>query len=86
MTKLQLSEAERIHFNEMRGLTTDLDGNEILRGLTVEESSELLSLRSDRLRDNNSRKRRIELHQKHEFARIAAVVAEVDARNSGAKH
>jgi hypothetical protein len=86
LIKLQLSDAERAHLDENRGLTTDLSGNEILRGLTSEESSELLTLRRERLRNSKSRDRRIELHEKHELARISAVVAEVDARSAGTKH
>jgi hypothetical protein len=86
MIKLQLSDAERRHLDENRGLTTDTDGNEIMRGLTAVESSELWTLRRDRAYNSRSRHRRMELNARHEAARMSAVMAEIDARDAGLKH
>ena len=86
MIKLQLSDAERHHLDENRGLTTDMDGNEIMRGLTAAESSELWTLRRHRAYDSKSRHRRMELNARHEAARMSAVMAEIDARDAGPKH
>lgn len=86
MTKLELTEAERAFQTEMRGLSTDHDGNEILVGLTVEESTwyiehnrQWLAERLDDSAPNKSREGRVrhrELHEKHERARFQILGAE----------
>jgi hypothetical protein len=81
--KLQLNDAERKHLRDNRGLMTDTDGNEIMRGLTAAESSELWTLRRDRAYDSKSRHRRMELNARHEAARMSAVMAESDAKDAG---
>jgi hypothetical protein len=81
MKKLEMSDAERQHLEWNRSLTTDIDGNEILQGLTVAESAELLTSRRERGRDSGTRKRRIQLNTRVEAARLAAVRAEVEARD-----
>ena len=87
MTKLQISDGRRAHLEGNHGLTTDNDGNETMRGLTVAESIEYIDLTTgERARDSKSRNRRMELHQKHEFARKSVILAVVDARNAGEKH
>jgi hypothetical protein len=43
---LKMTDGDRAFFKEMRGLATDDKGNEILAGLTVEESQFYLALRT----------------------------------------
>jgi hypothetical protein len=87
MIKLKLSTTERDHLEWNRGLTTDSDGDEILRGLNLAESVEYLDLtKRERPGDAKSRDRFLELHSRHEFARRSVIVAEVDARSIGPKH
>jgi hypothetical protein len=74
--------------------TTDSSGNRVMRGLTKEETEEYRALQerflqsrrsdefpwpsvADRSRDLT---RKIELHDKHEIARIGAVAAESELR------
>src|SRR5664279_3267227 len=72
MTKLPLSASERAHRSEMRGLTTDAEGNETLQGLTAEESAELLnSYRNERPGSSANRDRRRLLQDRHEIARLS---------------
>jgi hypothetical protein len=87
MIKLQLTEAERRHFEWNRGLTTDIDGNEVLRSLNRTESVEYLDLmKRERPGDSKARDRFLELHNRYEPARIAAAAAEAEARDAGPKH
>ena len=74
---------ERAYLNQMQMLTTDSAGKEIFVGLTVEESCEYFELtRLDRLThgDGRSGERYLDLHEKHERARRAVLLAEVSAR------
>jgi hypothetical protein len=87
MIKLQLAKAEREHFVWNRGLTTDLDGNEILCGLSRAESVEYLDLmKRERPGDSTSRQRFLELHDRYNFARLSVAGAEMEARDAGPKH
>lgn len=84
--KLDLTEGERAYLTEMRGLTTDLQGNEILVGLTVEESiwymehnRQWLAEHMDDSIPNKSREgrqRHRELHEKYQRARFQVLGAE----------
>jgi hypothetical protein len=87
MIKLQLARAVREHFEWNRGLTTDVDGNEALCGLSLAESVEYLDLmKRKRPGDSKSRQRFLELHERYNFARLSVVGAEMDARDAGLKH
>jgi len=89
---LDLTAAERAYFAEMRSLTTDAKGNEILRGLTLAETKFLLAhkrawgpssmMRRKASPDREARKRYLDLQRKHEVARFAAIGAEIEKRNT----
>ena len=74
-----LSAERQAHFKEMRAIGEDNEGNEVLVGLTVEETSFYLSYLQQRLLDNEDPadgKRYMELHNKHEEARFSVLGAE----------
>lgn len=82
---LDLAESERAFHIEMCSLSTDKDGNEVLLGLTCEESHfyiECLHLRarSSELVRGSELDRWIGLDEKHEFARFAMITAEAAER------
>lgn len=72
--------AERqAHLKEMRAIAEDNDGNEVLVGLTVEETSLYLNYVKQRVfgdADPNDGERYIQLHDKHEKARFSVLGAE----------
>ena len=82
---LDITAGEREYLTEMRSLSIDARGNEILVGLNVEDSKVYLDYANARLLDqhpdDDARDRYLELHEKHERVRLAVIVAEAEARN-----
>ena len=80
-----MTDERRAHLLEMRALSTDTAGNEILVGLTVEQSIYVLQYGPDRLRGNrhtsDERDKYLVLHEKHEIARLQVLSAEIQLRN-----
>jgi len=75
---------ERTYLTESRAITTDASGNEILVGLTSEETAFYMGYARQRINgehDHHSGKRYLELHNKHDMARIAVLGAEIQFRN-----
>lgn len=75
---------ERAHLTEMRAITTDINGHEILVGLTLEETAFYMNHSRQFLtgdRDRHNAERYLELHNKHEAARFAVLGAEIYRRN-----
>lgn len=89
---LNISKAEREYMNEMRMLTRDSQGNELLVGLTLEESQFYLRFAQARTRSmepqgDEARDRYLELNDKHEKARLSVIAAEAEARlNQSPRH
>lgn len=83
--KLDLTEAER-YSNEWRmALTEDADGREVLIGLTFDESALYISRKrhfSVGDRDRSTRTLWLELHEKHERARLQIVGAVAEKENT----
>jgi DNA-binding MarR family transcriptional regulator len=83
---LDLTDSQRAFYTEMRCLSTDAQGNEVLVGLTIEETEFYLQYIRQR-RDRNfhnpeARKRYLGLHDKHDIARLAVLYAEIEKRNT----
>jgi hypothetical protein len=82
---MEFDAGKRAYLNEMRMLSTDSAGNEIFVGLTVEESREysryINDLRPGSAGDSEAADRYLELHEKHESARRAVLLAENEARH-----
>lgn len=82
---LDLTDSERALHQDMRGLSIDKDGNEVLSGLTHEESIfyiECLHLRaanSDAVRGRDF-DRWVGLDEKYEFARFRMIAADAEAK------
>jgi hypothetical protein len=75
---------ERAYLTEMRSITTDTNGNEILVGLTLEETAFYMGRARQFLtgdRDRHNADRYLELHDKHEAARFGVLGAEIYLRN-----
>ena len=81
--------------DEMRMYTDDLNGNRVLVGLTLEETDEIESLTERKKREwsgewpysslkerSTCGQRYLELHDKHEMARLQVISAEAEARQS----
>jgi len=67
------------HLKEMRAISEDNEGNEVLVGLTVEETSFYLNYVEQRVfgdADPNDGERYLKLHDKHEKARFGVLGAE----------
>jgi hypothetical protein len=78
------TDADRAYLNEMHAITTDSKGNEVLIGLSLEETEFYLSYANSRMDGTEQRadqKRYLELHEKHERARLAVLGAENELRN-----
>ena len=63
---------ERAYLTEMRAITTDAIGNEVLVGLTLEETAFYMDHARQFVtgeRDHRNADRYLELHEKHEAAR-----------------
>ena len=78
---IKFTDAERAWHTEMRGLAVDEEGRWVLVGLTMEETEFYMThirRRSfgDRDRVPANRARFLDLHQKHEIARLQIIEAE----------
>lgn len=81
----RFSDSERVYLTEMRAISTDGDGNEVLVGLSLEETAWYMEhsrrfLTSERDRNSENRARYLQLHDKHEIARLGIVGAEHQLR------
>ena len=78
------SDDERAYLTEMRGITTDSSGREILVGLTLDETAFYIEYARASIlglsRDQEQSDRYLELHEKHERARLAILAAENQLR------
>ena len=73
-----------MHLSEMRAISTDSQANEVLVGLTLEETALYMAHSRAFLtdeRDRTNRKKYLELHDKHEKARLEVLGAEIYVRN-----
>lgn len=79
---MKMSEAELSYLNWMRALTTNSKGEICFVGLNRKESEEfyVLSHQQDVRREHVDRY--LELHAKHEKARLSVVAGEVELRNN----
>ncbi len=80
----EFTEGDREYLREMRALSTDQQGREVLVGLTLEETIRYMSHLRGRLEPGGTRDDTddyLRLHDKHEAARVAVIVAESQARN-----
>ncbi|RPH50974.1 MAG: hypothetical protein EHM85_08395 [Desulfobacteraceae bacterium] len=78
-----LSPERQAHLKEMRAIDEDNEGNEVLVGLTVEETSFYLNYLQQRLlgdADPTDGERYLKLHDKHEKARFSVLGAELILR------
>ena len=85
MRMLDLTDDARAYMSEMRILSTDFEGNEIMVGLTRDETLRMLEhnrrfLANDRDRNEKSRGDYLALHERHEKARLQVLFAENEAR------
>ena len=81
------TDSERAYLTEESALATDSAGIEVLAGLTVEETAFLTEHRRKfavGIRDLGSKRRALELGEKHEVVRLAILGAEAHRRNSDA--
>lgn len=86
MNNLDIADSDRNYMNEMRMLGKDQDGNEVMVGLTREETLRVLEhnrrfLANDRDRNKDVRADYLKLHEKHERVRMQILSAENEARN-----
>lgn len=80
---VEFTDSEGAFHAEMRKLTTDAHGREVLRGLTVEETEFYVTYLKERgsvARTRSDQARFSELHQKHEKARLETLLAENQLR------
>lgn len=85
-TVFEFSEAERVYLKEMRAISSDSQGREILCGLTREETLFYMAhsrafVSGNRDRDRDNRDEYLKLHDKHELARLEILGAEAYIRN-----
>jgi hypothetical protein len=78
---IEFTDEERALLSEMRALTTDDEGREVLRGLTREETEFYVTYTRSHASGNRDRKpvtraRFQELYQKHERVRLQAIMDE----------
>lgn len=83
---LNLSEGDRAYMIEMRMLSTDQEGNEVMVGLTLDETLRMLEynrrfLANERDRSESARADYRALQQRHERARLQVLGAENELRN-----
>ena len=83
---LILTEDERASLGRMRGITQDPQGRAVLVGLTFEETDFYITYRRkfltpERDRDRENQRRYLELHRRHEIARLEVVAGEIRLRN-----
>jgi hypothetical protein len=68
----------------MSAISTDPKGHEVLVGLTLDETAEFMAHRrafERGERDGGNRERHLELHDKHERARLEVLGTEIFLRN-----
>ncbi len=80
-----LSETSRAYLLEIRALSTDSNGNEILVGLSVDETDfylkfSELSTTNDLDISDEDRSRYLELSEKHEATRLSIIDGEIELR------
>lgn len=80
------TDADRTYLTEMRSITTNSQGQEILVGLTPQETEFYMEYAKRRMDgthrpDDRDRDRYLELHDKHECARLSVLAAESQLRN-----
>lgn len=84
-------EKESEYTDFLRSYTTDAHGNRLLVGLSPQETAELKELRRKSLRyrllrsgrySHEDKKRFVELHEKHEAARLQIIGAEIELENT----
>ncbi|MBK5395303.1 hypothetical protein JFU47_00875 [Pseudomonas sp. TH39(2020)] len=88
---LVLTDMQRAYHRKLRALSTDLQGNEIFAGLTIEESMRFNFLSESLLgqehRTQEDVNEYLTLHEKHEHDRLQVLGAETEARQHGsARH
>lgn len=86
LDEMDFSPAERAYLEDMRMLSTNSEGREVFIGLTAEESAEFYKFTRieaiERSKTSEERDRYLELHEKHEAARMQIVAAEIEARHN----
>lgn len=83
-TTFAFTDSERAHLREMRALATDALGREVLVGLTFEETAFYVTYGRDRIKGisrPDDGEKYLELHDKHERARLSVLGAENELRN-----
>jgi hypothetical protein len=78
------SDDDRAYLDEMRAISTDAQDREVLVGLTSEETDFYLSYTRDLSGDSHTNAdtdRYLELHDKHEAARLEVLAGENQLRN-----
>ena len=89
---VELTAGERSFLEEKRGLAKDENGQEVLVGLTLEETEFYVNYTrkraaGDREHDPANRERFFALHDKHDLARRQVILAENEARHDpSARH
>jgi hypothetical protein len=83
MGEFRFTAEERAYLAEIRALTTDNEGREVLVGLTREETIAYMEHIRGQSDDNATFLR---LNDKHERSRIAVVSAESEARHEPTRH
>ena len=81
-----LTDHERASLGWRRAITQDAQGREVLIGLTFEETGFYVTYRRkfltpERDRDRENQRRYLELHRKHEIARLEMVGADFHLHN-----
>jgi hypothetical protein len=89
---MPVNEAHRPHLEFMRMLSRDVQGREVLVGLNSDETEWYFAHLEDELGPDRARRRKtaaqrtadrdryLELHDRHEVARIQIVLAEIEQR------
>ena len=80
----EFTEDERGALTESRSITTDAQGQEVLVGLTLDETAVYMMHRRKFLigdRDRKNRETYLKLHDKHERARLEVLGTEIYLRN-----
>ena len=84
VNRLNLERSERLYFSELHGLAVDRRGNEVICGLSREESEEFLSLSHERIgRCPSFRDRYNTLERKYRAATVALSDAALTALRTG---
>jgi hypothetical protein len=86
MMQLALNDDLRVFLTQTRALAEDDGGQEILVGLSREESEEYLRLVFTPVQSFEMTERELELADRHEIIRRQVVLAEADGRRAGPKH